>query len=203
MNTSNHRISAQRGIVLITSIVMLVMMSLIAITMIRLGTRHTQVVNNEQLRVEAEAAANYALDLVLNDSANTWKVYEGAGRIEKVNIGLDDMTAASTTAIDVTVNQLQCRRITVIPNNRLIDTDPVGGINFVSAANASCFGGGQTQMTIVDTSSGASSSGDSLCADALYEVRAQTSDARLLGANAVITQGVNVRRSVLELDSCD
>lgn len=201
MNTSNRNLSAQQGIVLITSIVMLVMMSLIAITMIRLGTRHTQVVNNEQLRVEAEAAANYALDLVLNDSANTWKVYEGAGRIEKVNIGLDDMMAASTTAIDVTVHQLQCRRIRVLKNEELISSQ--GGMNFVSASNASCFGGGQNQMTIVDTGSGASSAGDSLCASALYEVRAQTSDARLLGANAVITQGVNVRRSVLELDSCD
>ncbi|MDX9886918.1 hypothetical protein [Thauera sp.] len=201
MNTSNRNISAQQGIVLITSIVMLVMMSLIAITMIRLGTRHTQVVNNEQLRVEAEAAANYALDLVLNDSANTWKVYEGAGRIEKVNIGLNDMVAASTTAIDVTVRQLQCKRIRVLKNEELISSQ--GGTNFVSAINASCFGGGQTQMTIVDTGSGASSSGDSLCASALYEVQAQTSDARLLGANAVITQGVNVRRSVLELDSCD
>ena len=201
MNTSNRNISAQQGIVLITSIVMLVMMSLIAITMIRLGTRHTQVVNNEQLRVEAEAAANYALDLVLNDSANTWKVYEGAGKIEKINIGLNDMVAASTTAIDVTVHQLQCRRIRVLKNEELISSQ--GGMNFVSASNASCFGGGQNQMTIVDTGSGASSSGDSLCASALYEVQAQTSDARLLSANVVITQGVNVMRSVLELDSCD
>lgn len=201
MNTSIRRIPAQQGLVLISSIVMLVMMSLIAISMIRLGTRHTQVVNNEQLRVEAEAAANYALDLVLNDSANTWDVYEGAGRSEKVNIGLNDMTAASTTAIDVTVHQLQCRRIRVLKNEELISSQ--GGMNFVSASNASCFGGGQNQMTIVDTGSGASSSGDSLCASALYEVRAQTSDARLLGANVVITQGVNVMRSVLELDSCD
>lgn len=201
MNTSNRNISAQQGIVLITSIVMLVMMSLIAISMIRLGTRHTLVVNNEQLRVEAEAAANYALDLMLNDSANLWDVYKGNGRVEQLNIGLDDMSAQSGAAIAVNVRNLQCRRIRILPNSDLIKFD--GTMNYVSNTDASCFGGGQMQMTIVDTSSGTSGAGDSLCAEALYEAQAQTSDDRLLGANVLITQGVNVRRSVLQLDSCD
>ena len=194
----NH---CQRGIVLISAIVMLVMMSLIAISMIRLGTRHTQVVNNEQLRMEGEAAANYALDLMLNDSANTWTAYKGAGKAEQVNIGLSDMSATSSAAIAVTLQELTCKRIRILQNQEFVKAK--GGINYVAEGDASCFGSDPTQLTIVDSSASSSSAGESLCASALYEVQARTTDPRLLGANVEVTQGVEVRRSVLDLGTCD
>lgn len=192
---------SQRGIVLISGIVMLVMMTLIAISMVRLGTRHTQIVNNEQLRTEAESAATYALDLMLNDSATTWDVYKGAGKTEAVNIGLNDMSAASTAAIDVRLHDLTCRRVRIMKNSEFIKTN--AGMNYISEADSSCFGGDTKQLTIVDTSSAASGEGDSLCATALFEVRAETNDPQLLEANVEMTQGVEVRRSVLNLGTCD
>lgn len=201
MNTSNRRVSTQQGIVLISSIVMLVLMSLIAISMIRLGTRHTQVVNNEQLRVEAEAAANYALDLMLNDSANFWDVYKGSGKELQVNIGLKDISADSGSAITVRVRNLKCRRIEIIPNSKLIQSN--GTMNYVSETDAPCFGDDDPQIKIFDTSNPANSGDKSLCVNALYEAQAQTSDDGLLGADVLITQGVNVRRSVLDLSTCD
>ena len=192
---------SQRGIVLISGIVMLVMMTLIAISMIRLGTRHTQIVNNEQLRTEAESAATYALDLMLNDSATTWDVYREAGKTEAINIGLNDMSATSTAAIDVRLHDLTCRRVRIMKNSEFIKTN--AGMNYISEADSSCFGGDTKQLTIVDTSSAASGEEASLCATALFEVRAETNDPQLLEANVEMTQGVEVRRSVLNLGTCD
>lgn len=200
----------QRGIVLISGIVMLVMMTLIAISMIRLGTRHTQIVNNEQLRTEAESAATYALDLMLNDSASTWDVYKAGGRIETINIGLNDMSANSTSAIDVRLRNLECKRVRIMMNAELlkkikveIEDGEEREVIFVPNENTSCWSGDdRPQPLVFDTSSEANPNEESLCAMALYEVRAETSAPQLLEANVTITQGVEVMRSLLDL-GCD
>ena len=193
--------SRQRGIVLIVGIVMLVMMTLVALTLIRLGTRHTQVVNNEQVRTEAEAAANYALDLMLNNSASTWTPYKGAGKVESINIGLSSTSATAADAIGVTLSNLTCRRIRVMENSEFIRSKT--GFNYISDSDASCFGSSGNQVTIVDSSAPGSGGGDSLCAEVLFEIRARTNAPQLLDANVELTQGVQVRRSVVDMGTCD
>ena len=60
--------------------VMLLMLTLVAVGVIRMAGRHSQVVDNAQVRSEASAAGHYALDLVLNEPATTWDDLKTAER---------------------------------------------------------------------------------------------------------------------------
>ncbi|MGO4393150.1 PilX N-terminal domain-containing pilus assembly protein [Variovorax sp. M-6] len=194
---------AQSGAVLMIGMVMLLMVSLVAVSVIRLSTRHTQIVSNEQVRTEAVAAANYALDTVLNQPYTTWDPFKAAGTTVTVNLGTsqtDDSTADSKGAsTKVTVRSLECKRARVLKNAELIKKD-AAGISYVAATDVSCFGGGgSTGLTIVDPSKAGSPSDDSLCATVLYDLQAQANDPKLLNAVPVVQQGVEVRTDITAL----
>lgn len=197
----------QRGAVLMIGMVMLFMLTLIAVAVIRLSMRHTQVVSNEQLRTEAVAAANYALDSVLNvpfqDCTVTpcvlnWIPYSGAGQAVSVNLGLNQTADANSTPVQVTVSNLNCKRGRVIKNSELID--PTTGFVKVAADKPCIFGGGGGHLVF---GSGGGSAGNSLCANVLWEMRAQASDPQMLNAAVPITQGVEVRADIASyLNAC-
>jgi Tfp pilus assembly protein PilX len=202
MNTRSSAIPGhQRGAVLMIGMVMLIMLMLIAVGVIRLSTRHTMVVNNEQLRTEATAASHYALDMVLNQPADSWTVYEGAGKTEFVNLGVVATENTEANSVQVKVTNMGCKRARVLKNGELIKTS--GTYKYVDAADASCFGGGGSPLTIVDTTTLGSPTDDSLCGTVLYDVQAQATDPRLLDASVTILQGVEVRRSIEDLATCD
>ncbi len=195
---------SQQGATLLVGMIMLVLVMLITITVYRLSTVHTQVVNNEQLRTEAVAAANYALDIVLNSEVDTWDTaYSGGtGTTILVNLGNIDATEdVATSSIAVTVKNLDCRRSRVIKNSELIKE--TGGVKYVAAEDASCFGGGGTPLTIVDPTAIGSLTDDSLCANVLYEIEAEVADAKLLNTSLSMRQGVEVRRGIDSVEDCD
>lgn len=194
--------SKQRGATLLVGMVMLLMMTLIAVGVIRLTTRHTQVVNNEQFQTEATAAANYALDMVLNSPASTWDAnYAGStGKTLYVNLGSKSSADEVANSVAVTVKNLNCKRQRIIKNGELIKTS--GSLKYVTKDDASCFGGGGSPITIVDTSAPAAGD-DSFCANVLYEMEAAVSDAALISASARVLQGVEVRRGIDDVVSCD
>lgn len=206
MNTfRSPRRQAQTGAVLMIGMVMLIMLMLIAVGVIRLSMRHTQVVNNEQLRTEATAAANYALDMVLNQPAADWDPYKGAvGKTERVNLGIVGTVDTTENALTVKVSNMECKRARVLKNGELIKTGttPTGTYKYVPAGDSSCFGGGSTPLVIVDPALLGSPSDDSLCATVLYQYEAEVTDERLLEAQAKATQGVEVRRSIDDLEEC-
>ena len=88
--------SAQQGATLLVGMIMLILITLITLTVYRVSTTHTQVVNNEQLRSEAVSAANVALDAFLSTEVNTWTQYEAAGVTRAINLG----NIAGTDAVD-------------------------------------------------------------------------------------------------------
>lgn len=193
--------SPQTGAVLLMGIVMLLMVTLVALGVIRMSTRHTQVVNNEQVRSEAVSAASYALDLVLNAPADTWDVYRGGGKTEAINLGISASADSTAESVAVQVSGLRCVRSRLIKNGELVKSS--GGVQYVAASDASCFGGGGTPLTIVDLSAAGSPNDDSLCAAVLYEVQGRAADSKLLAADATVVQGVAVRRGIDELTTCD
>jgi len=199
----NHRTPVhnrpQRGAVLMVGMVMLIMLMLIAVGVIRLSTRHTMVVKNEQLHSESSAASNYALDMVLNKPASTWSVYEGAGKIELVNLGIVTTENLDANAVQVRVRNMGCKRARVMKNAELIKTS--GVYRYVSPGDTSCFGGGGGPLTVIDATTLGSPTDDSLCATVLYDVQAEATDPKLLDAKATSVQGVEVRRSVEDM-SC-
>jgi hypothetical protein len=187
----------QRGAVLMIGMVMLIMLMLIALGVIRLSTRHTIVVNNEQLHSEASAAANYALDMVLNKPASSWTVYEGAGRTELVNLGIVTTENLDANSVQVQVRNMGCKRARVMKNAELIKTS--GTYKYVHPGDASCFGGGGGPLTVVDATTLGSPTDDSLCATVLYDVQSEATDPKLLNAKVTSVQGVEVRRSVEDM----
>lgn len=197
-----HRAAAQRGATLLVGMIMLILITLITLTVYRVSTTHTQVVNNEQLRSEAVSAANVALDAFLSTEVTTWDQYEDAGQTLGVNLGnLDGTAALAANTVSVSLRDLECRRARVIKNGELIKD--LAGVKYVSPDDSFCFGGGGTPLTIVDIAAVGTPTDDSLCANVLYEVVAETNDPKLLNASATITQGVEVRRGLDALSECD
>lgn len=195
---SRHR---QAGVVLMIGMIMLLMVTLVAVGVVRLSLRHTQVVNNEQTRTEATAAANYALDLVLNSPATTWKPYKtDAGTALYVNLGVtaqDDTTAASTA---VTVKKLACKRPRVLKIAELISV--TDGMPWLSAENSTCEDiPGNNALTQVDTSAVGGSAGNSSCAMVLFEMQAESHDAQQTSASSTVVQGIEVRTHTTTMDN--
>ena len=193
----------ESGAVLMIGMVMLLMITLIAVGVIRLSMRHTQVVNNEQVRTEATVAANYALDTVLNQPYTTWDPYKGStGTTANVNLGTSKTADSTAVSMAVTVKKLACKRARVIKNSELYKQ--TGSVYYVAPADTSCFGGGSsTGLTIVDPSVVGSPTDDSLCATVMYEMQAQANDQKLLNAAPVVVQGVEVRTDITALSgSC-
>ena len=197
------RPSRQRGAVLIVGMVMLLLVTLIALAVVRLSTQHTRIVNNEQVRGEATSAANYALDMVLNAPATSWDGFKGAGSSAFVNLGVVSAGGDNVAnSVEVKVRNLDCRRARVLKNAELVKKS--GAFYYVDKEDTSCFGGGGTPLTIVDPTKAGSPNDGSLCASVLYDMQAQTLSAnQLIGAGATVTQGVEVRTDLTTLDgSC-
>jgi Tfp pilus assembly protein PilX len=187
----------QRGSVLLTAMVVLLLLTLVAVGVVRLSSRHTQIVNNEQVRSEAVAAANYALDMVINEPATTWNDLKTAtGRVMQVNLGFQSTDdTVQKNAVNVTVKNMACRRARLIKNAELVKE--AGGATYIDPGDASCFGGSSgTGLTIIDPTAAGVATGNSNCATVLYEVEANAGDTKLLNATARVMQGVEVRTDI-------
>jgi len=191
----------QSGMVLMIGMVMLLMLTLVAVGVIRMAGRHSQVVDNAQVRSEASAAGHYALDLVINEPATTWDDLKTAsGRNIAVNLGSLNSVDSSANSVNVAVRNMTCKRARIIKNVELVKRS--GGVSYVDPVDASCFGGGSnTGLTIVDPDAVGTPTGDSYCGTVLYEVQAQAADAKLLDATASVVQGVEVRTDIASLAS--
>ena len=191
----------QSGMVLMIGMVMLLMLTLVAVGVIRMAGRHSQVVDNAQVRSEASAAGHYALDLVINEPATTWDDLKTAsGRNIAVNLGSLNSVESSANSVNVAVRNMTCKRARIIKNVELVKRS--GGVSYVDPVDASCFGGGSnTGLTIVDPDAVGTPTGDSYCGTVLYEVQAQAADAKLLDATATVVQGVEVRTDIASLAS--
>jgi len=192
---------SQSGAVLVVGMVMLLMLTLVAVGVIRMAGRHSQVVDNAQVRSEASAAGHYALDLVLNEPATTWDDLKTPnGRNIAVNLGMLGSAETRANAVNVTVANMACKRARIIKNVELVKRS--GNVSYVDPADASCFGGGSnTGLTIVDPDAIGSPTGDSNCGTVLYDVQARAADEKLLDATASVVQGVEVRTDIASLAS--
>jgi hypothetical protein len=116
--------------VLMIGMVMLLMLTLVAVGVIRMAGRHSQVVDNAQVRSEASAAGHYALDLVLNEPATTWDdLKTPAGRNLAVNLGTLGSSDSRANSVNVVVANMNCKRARIIKNVELVKRS--GGVAYV------------------------------------------------------------------------
>jgi len=189
---------SQGGAVLVTGLVMLILLMLVATAVIRMSMAHTQVVNNEQWRSEATAAANYALDTVLNTSPDKWQKEPAVTEID-VNIGLKGAADIAGGLIKVSVKDLRCRQQRRIKNADLVRMKD--GVYYVPADDATCFGSPGGPLVITDPTKVSVPNEFSTCVAQVVEMTASVSGVPELPNTRVdVTQGVDVRLNLAELD---
>lgn len=97
--------SRQRGMVLILSLIMLVVLTLLAISAIRLSTVNLRAVANSQVRSEAMSAAQRAIDLIL--SSNFTDNIAGTQQVLTVTEGSKNYTVSIARPCLVTLTPIK------------------------------------------------------------------------------------------------
>jgi len=164
----NGLANRQRGIVLILSLIMLVVLTLLAVSAIRLSTVNLRTVANAQARSEAMSAAQRTIDCVLSSN-----FAENVTSITGIVTGPCAHPSASPI-IEGGKNYT-----VVIATPCLARSAPVLNIalDITNAAEKTCQKG---------------ASAYSQCSDTIWQIRA-TSTSGWFGASVAITQGIGIR----------
>ncbi|TLZ32173.1 MAG: hypothetical protein E6K25_04870 [Gammaproteobacteria bacterium] len=169
----------QRGATLIVSLIMLLLITLLAISSFTLGKGNLQIVGNMQQRQLAFAAAQAAVATVISSTRFTTTPTDAVAN--------PCNAMANTTCADVNGDGVPDVNVAVTVTCDLIQPILVTQLNFADPNDAGCLvGASQTSGT-----PGASNN-NSMCSNSVWEVQASATDA-VSGANVVVDQGAAVR----------
>ena len=161
------------------ALILLVVMSLFAVSAFLFSTTHLRIVGNMQARSEGEAAAQVAIEQAVSSPTFALNPAQAAS----VPLVVDNGNARYTVRITPVPS---CYRVRIVKNSEL---DPA------SAADVSCVRSGTVQMPGVTQPTQAQAgqlADNSLCADTDWNLRADVTDART-GLHVAVNQGVSVR----------
>lgn len=166
-------VSRQRGATLLVAMVMLVVMTLLAVTSFNLGKGNLQMVGNMQTRVESANAAKAAIEEVISkDFTITPSAALGSSNSKSYDVngdGTADVTVTLTPAPCVMKAQLVKNAQLIMPEQSGCSTDEGQKFGIPGAVT-----------------------GDSLCSDAIWQIQAVATDS-VTQASRTITQGIAVR----------
>jgi Tfp pilus assembly protein PilX len=181
---------AQRGVTLVISLIMLVLLTIMALTSFNIGKSSLQVVGNAQEQAQVMNAAQTMLNQVI--SVPTFVDAPGsvldnsscpAGVAAPANSRCVDLSGDAKTVIVVAMTpQPTCVQAAAIPSSIL-------NLSTTGSEDWGCTMGDRQSFGMEGVESG-----DSLCANSLWELNAQATDP-VSSARAVITQGVAMRVS--------
>ena len=173
--------SLQRGVTLIMVMIMLVLLTLLALTTFNLGTSSLKIVGNFQQRSEAFAAAQEAIEQALS----TTRLITNPS-----TIFLTPCTVANTVCVDVNGDGTNDVTVQLTPQPTCIKSQvvPNAQLNFTNAEDLAC-SVGPSQGTF---GIGGVPTGNSLCTDSIWEVRAVATD-NVTQSNVAVTEGAAVR----------
>jgi Tfp pilus assembly protein PilX len=181
----------QSGITLVTALIMLVLLTLMAITAFHLGSSQTLIVSNAQHRDEAMDAAQQAIDTVLNSS--NFMVNPDAA------IAASNCTGggANTWCVDVNGDGTQDIKVALTPVPKCISGAPIANssLDFTKAEDVKC--SIQQQQTFGIEGS---TSQNSLCAQSGWEITAAASDL-VTNTSVTIVQGTSARIATTDLNN--
>ncbi len=177
MNPNRH----QDGMTLIMALIMLVVLTLLALTSFNLGKSNLQVVSNMQQRDEAIAAASEVIEETISK-----KFFEDTTSI----LANPCNGVANSRCIDTNGDGVQDVTVTLTPRPTCIKAQIIK----TSALDLEVE---EDQACIVGTSPdkggmAGANAGNSLCANSVWEVNAVATD-NVTQAAVVVTQGVAVR----------
>lgn len=192
-------IRSQHGATLVIALIMLVLLTLFAISALNTSTTNLKVVGNMQARNEAFNAAQQAIDNVISRtdfvttptdsvvvnkcSASNQLCIDKDGQIT-TNLA-DSYYTTKITGAPFDLAKPACITVRPIKTTELIYTIP---------DDQNCYVGQKQQFG----TAGAVAS-DSLCANAVYQITAETT--AVTGAKATVTQGIGIRISTDVMDT--
>jgi Tfp pilus assembly protein PilX len=177
-----HLFSAQRGATLLVSLVMLVVITLFVLTTFNLGKSSLQIVGNMQQRNQAVTSAQSAIE----EAISTTRFFQSPNLVflascAGINARCYDVNGDGKPDVTVT--------LTPVPFCIIQKTIPNASLDLSNAEDLGCSVGQSQSFGIVG-----SATGNSLCANSIWEINAVATDA-VTQARATVTQGIAVRVS--------
>jgi len=177
----------QRGATLIVALILLVLLTLFAVTSFNLGKSSLQTVGNMQHRNEAIAAAQQTME----EAISTTRLFLSPANVILNGNPSCNNGQANTKCIDVNGDGNADITVSLTPTPTCIKAQPIlnSQLNPSSANDVGC--GLQTAQGF---GIAGQATGNSLCADSMWEVTAVAKD-NLTGAQYSVTEGIGVRVS--------
>lgn len=157
--------SRQGGFILILSLVMLVAISLLAMAAIRAGTTNLRAVNNQQVRDEAMAAAQQAIEGVV--STNFTKT---ADSLKKARDSKPTITLSADKSYNAEFGPSAICLVSIVP---LKNTE----LDLANEDDAKCYHGGTISSD---------------CARTVWQISARTANT-FFGAGASVTEAFSIK----------
>lgn len=181
---SKQHPSKQHGMALIVGLIMLVLITLVAVATFNMGKTSLEIVGNMQQSNAAMAAASVAIE----DAISTTRLFKSPTAIY-----LNPCGAANTKCIDVDGDGITDQTVSLVPTPTCVraSTIPNQLLDFTQTENAGC-AVGQSQSFGIENAV----SGDSLCANSVFEITAVVSDGQ---SRTQLTQGAAVRVAVTDV----
>jgi len=196
--------SRQQGATLLLVLIMLIMLTLFAVSAMNQGTMNLKVVGNQQTRSEALDASQWVIDKVISttqfiDSPGNAIPNPCNGTYNTLCFDMNgDGKYDYTTTLTPNPQCVQARSLKV---GELRLKDATGKFDPTSE-DVACL---QAQQQGAFGISGAAAAGDSLCANTVWEITAQTlssgSTVATSSVNMTTTQGVAVRVKALDMQA--
>lgn len=176
------KFQTQRGATLVIALVMLVLLTLFALTALNTGTTNLRVVGNMQARSEAMGTAQQTIETVLSTPTFI---------SDPANAVVNPCGAANTACTDINGDGINDYTTVLTPKPACVFVRPIKivELNLSNTEDLGCSSGQAQQFGVAG-----SVSGDSLCANTIWEITAETTGVNS-GAKATVTQGIGVRVS--------
>jgi len=173
----------QRGATLIIALIMLVLLTLFAVSSLNTANTNLRVVGNMQAKNEA---INYAQEAIEKTISTTQFIANPANAIPT------PCGAPNTLCGDVNNDGTPEFTITLVPQPRCITVRPKPNAELDLINNPEdlgCSAGQQQQFGVAGAVTG-----NSLCSETVWEIKAKSVD-NSSGATATVTQGIGIRIS--------
>jgi hypothetical protein len=172
-------LDSQRGVTLIVSLIMLLALAMLSVWAFNSGTMNLRVVGNSQARQEVVSAAQAAVELTISSPLFTQQPAAVAAAPIPVDLDGDGAPDYQATLFPAP----SCYRVRVL---KVSELDPS------SVGDRACLGSSAAQNSGIVTVGSTPATGDSLCADSEWNLRATVADPRS-HATATVNQGIAVR----------
>lgn len=174
----------QRGATLLVSLIMLLLITLLAVSSFTLAKGNLQIVGNMQQRNQAFGAAQAAVASVISSTQFT---VTPTNSIPANAVPVYCVAAANTTCSDVNGDAAPDINVLVTPTCDSIQPISVTQLDYTNANDAGCLIGTQQNFGVAG-----STNNNSMCSNSVWDIQASATDQKS-GANYVVDQGVAVR----------